>query len=109
MLLEITENDFVDIMKKDCYWSLTDEATRCIYKHFKDDTMEDRNYFINAFFMATEVSIEDIFNENKDKFKNICDTDTYLEKNDEIIFDGATYEIYDRIIYEDGSIGYLLV
>jgi len=108
MLYEITENDFVDLMKKDCYWSLTDEATRCIYKYFKDDTIEDRNYFINAFFRAIEVSVEDIYNDNKDNFESIYDTDTYLEKNDEITFDGATYKIYDRIIYNDGSIGYLL-
>lgn len=108
MLFEITEDDFADLMKSNYYWSLSDEATRCIYKHFKNDTIEDKYYFITAFFNAVEVSVEDIYNDNKDKFKSRYDAIRYLENNDKITFNEATYKNYGWFRYNDGSIGYLL-
>jgi len=108
MLYEITEQEFIDIMNKDCYWNLSDEATSYIYEYFEDEKIEDRSFFINTFFDAIEVDEEDIYNENKDKIKSKEDIHKYLENNDEIKIGDCYYCLFGEFKYKNGDVGFIL-
>ena len=92
MYVFVSEEEFVLKMKQFNDWSLTEPATRAIYKTYIEE-IGDFNEIATKYFSAIEMSVCEVFEKCKDRFTTEEETYEYLQSNLEIEIEEEVYEI----------------
>lgn len=108
MLYKISENMFIDLMRKKYGNTLSDEALKYIYWSYDDGetVIEDFSVIGEKYANALEILVEDaltIFG-----FENECCYNRYFIFNKTLDVDGVPYMTFGRFKYNDGNSAFLL-